>query len=100
MLLEFRDMEKLRKKWIWIKSKLPTKKSSNQGKLDLPAVLSQNGLICHQETLQIYNKNGEQISLDMKMNHAALLHHYGDPLRQQKNFQFQKIYLKKFEASN
>ena len=68
-LLELTDMEKLWKKWTWIKSKFATKKSSHQGKLDFQAVLSQNGLIC-QETVQIYNKNGEEISLDMKLNHV------------------------------
>ena len=68
-LPELTDMEKLREKWVWIKSKCPKKKSFHQGKLDFQAVLSQNGLIC-QETVQIYNKNGEEISLDMKLNHV------------------------------
>ena len=60
-------MEKLRKKWIWIKSKLP--KKQYQGKFDFQAVLSQNGLIC-QETVPIYNKNGDEIKLDLKLNHV------------------------------
>ena len=68
-LPELTDMEKFREKWVWIKSKCPKKKSFHQGKLDFQAVLSQNGLIC-QETVQVYNKNGEEISLDMKLNHV------------------------------
>ena len=62
-------MENLTKKIAKIKSKLPSKfVKSYAGKFRFQTVLSQNGLIC-QETLPIYKKNGEEIELNLKLQH-------------------------------